>query len=150
MPSKIAVFTQLTLSRIFHGDRGVDTFNPAFRRIAWSVNPTPAVFLAAPVGSGQTSLRRSRENLWFISSAMSQVVALTMMSSSKMWSSSSTRTAEDGGHVVDVEVEADPEGELGDVGDWSLEMFSSVEVEGDEAGEVLETGLEFLAEGAGV
>ena len=31
--------------------------------------------------------------------------------------------AEDGGHVIDVEVEADPEGELGDVGYFFGDVF---------------------------
>ena len=48
-----AVLIAVTLSRIFQGDRGEDTVNPLLRRIVWSVDPTPAVFRAAPVGSGQ-------------------------------------------------------------------------------------------------
>ena len=53
--------------------------------------------------------------------------------------------AEDGGHVVDVEVEADPERELGDVLGGSTYVLLR-EVDGDEAGEVLEGRLKFLAE----
>ena len=48
-----AVFIAVTLSRIFQGERGEDTVNPLLRRIVWSVEPTPDVFLAEPVGSGQ-------------------------------------------------------------------------------------------------
>ena len=48
-----AVFTAVTLSRTFQGDLGDDTVNPLLRRIVWSVDPTPDVFLADPVGSGQ-------------------------------------------------------------------------------------------------
>ena len=91
MPSRMAVLTQFTLSRIFQGERGVDTLRPDLRRMAWSVRPTPAVLRAAPVGSGLTSFLRVRPKRWLISSATSQVVALVMTSSSKMWRSSPTR-----------------------------------------------------------
>ena len=53
--------------------------------------------------------------------------------------------AEDRGHVVDVEVEADPEGELGDVFYGFGDVFVG-EVDGDQSGEVLEARLKFLAE----
>ena len=48
-----AVLIAVTLSRTFQGERGEDTVNPLLRRIVWSVDPTPDVFLADPVGSGQ-------------------------------------------------------------------------------------------------
>ena len=48
-----AVLIAVTLSRTFQGALGDDTVNPLLRRIVWSVEPTPDVFLAAPVGSGQ-------------------------------------------------------------------------------------------------
>ena len=51
-----AVLIAVTLSRIFQGDRGEDTVNPLLRRIVWSVDPTPDVFLADPVGSGQAMI----------------------------------------------------------------------------------------------
>ena len=70
-----AVFTAVTLSRIFQGDLGDDTVNPLLRRMLWSVDPTPDVFRAAPVGSGQAITLRSTPYLFVISSAKSQVVA---------------------------------------------------------------------------
>ena len=70
-----AVFTAVTLSRTFQGDLGDDTVNPLLRRILWSVDPTPDVFRAAPVGSGQAITLRSTPYLFVISSAKSQVVA---------------------------------------------------------------------------
>ena len=57
--SHSAVFIAVTLSRTFQGDRGEDTVNPLLRRIVWSVDPTPDVFLADPVGSGQAMIRLS-------------------------------------------------------------------------------------------
>ena len=51
-----AVFIAVTLSRIFQGERGEDTVNPLLRRIVWSVDPTPDVFRADPVGSGQAMI----------------------------------------------------------------------------------------------
>ena len=54
-----AVFIAVTLSRTFQGERGEDTVNPLLRRIVWSVEPTPDVFLADPVGSGQAMIRLS-------------------------------------------------------------------------------------------
>ena len=54
-----AVFTDVILSRIFQGDLGEDTVNPLLRRIVWSVEPTPDVFRADPVGSGQAIIRLS-------------------------------------------------------------------------------------------
>ncbi len=54
-----AVFTEVILSLIFQGDLGEDTVNPLLRRIVWSVEPTPDVFRAAPVGSGQAIIRLS-------------------------------------------------------------------------------------------
>jgi len=70
-----AVFTDVTLSRIFQGALGDDTVNPLLRRIVWSVEPTPDVFLAAPVGSGQAITLRSTPYRLVTSSAKSQVVA---------------------------------------------------------------------------
>ena len=57
--SNNAVFTDVILSLIFQGDLGEDTVNPLLRRIVWSVEPTPDVFRAAPVGSGQAIIRLS-------------------------------------------------------------------------------------------
>ena len=57
--SNNAVFTDVILSLIFQGDLGDDTVNPLLRRIVWSVEPTPDVFRAAPVGSGQAIILRS-------------------------------------------------------------------------------------------
>ena len=54
-----AVFIAVTLSRTFQGERGEDTVNPLLRRIVWSVEPTPDVFRADPVGSGQAIIRLS-------------------------------------------------------------------------------------------
>ena len=54
-----AVFIAVTLSRTFQGERGEDTVNPLLRKIVWSVEPTPDVFRAAPVGSGQATIRLS-------------------------------------------------------------------------------------------
>jgi len=51
-----AVLIAVTLSRTFQGDLGDDTVNPLLRRIVWSVDPTPDVFLADPVGSGQAMI----------------------------------------------------------------------------------------------
>ena len=73
--SNNAVFTAVILSRIFQGERGEDTVNPLLRRIVWSVEPTPDVFRAAPVGSGQAITRLSTPYRWVTSSAKSQVVA---------------------------------------------------------------------------
>ena len=70
-----AVFIAVTLSRTFQGDLGEDTVNPLLRRIVWSVEPTPDVFLAAPVGSGQAIILLSTPYRWVTSSAKSQVVA---------------------------------------------------------------------------
>ena len=53
--------------------------------------------------------------------------------------------AADCAHVVHVEVQADPEGDLWDVFDFFADIFFA-EVDGDEAGEVFEAGFEFLAE----
>jgi len=69
------VFTAVTLSRIFHGAFGAETLKPLLRRMLWSVAPTPAVFLAPPVGSGQATILRSTPYLRITSSAKSQVVA---------------------------------------------------------------------------
>ena len=69
------MFTQVILSRIFQGERGVDTVRPALRRIAWSVAPTPEVLRAAPVGSGQVMIRRSMPYLSISVSQKSHVVA---------------------------------------------------------------------------
>ena len=57
--SNSAVFTQVILSLIFQGDLGEDTVKPLLRRMLWSVEPTPDVFRAAPVGSGQAIIRLS-------------------------------------------------------------------------------------------
>ena len=57
--------------------------------------------------------------------------------------------AADCAHVVDVEIQADPEGEFFDVFGVFADVFFA-EVDGDEAGEVFKAGFEFLAEGAGV
>ena len=54
-----AVLIAVTLSRTFQGDLGDDTVNPLLRRIVWSVEPTPDVFRADPVGSGQAIMRLS-------------------------------------------------------------------------------------------
>ena len=70
-----AVLIAVTLSRTFLGDLGDDTVNPLLRRIVWSVEPTPDVFLAAPVGSGQAIILLSTPYRWVTSSAKSQVVA---------------------------------------------------------------------------
>ena len=70
-----AVFTAVILSRIFQGERGEDTVNPLLRRMLWSVDPTPDVFRAAPVGSGQAITLRSTPYRSTTSSAKSQVVA---------------------------------------------------------------------------
>ena len=70
-----AVFTEVILSRIFQGAFGEDTVNPLLRNIVWSVEPTPDVFLAAPVGSGQAMILLSTPYRWVTSSAKSQVVA---------------------------------------------------------------------------
>ena len=47
-----AVLIAVTLSRTFQGALGDDTVNPLLRRIVWSVDPTPDVFRAEPVGVG--------------------------------------------------------------------------------------------------
>ena len=73
--SNSAVFTDVILSRIFQGAFGEDTVNPLLRRIVWSVEPTPDVFRAAPVGSGQAIILLSTPYRWVTSSAKSQVVA---------------------------------------------------------------------------
>ena len=70
-----AVFTDVILSLIFQGERGEDTVNPLLRRIVWSVEPTPDVFRAAPVGSGQAIILLSTPYRSVTSSAKSQVVA---------------------------------------------------------------------------
>ena len=70
-----AVFTDVILSRIFQGERGEDTVNPLLRRIVWSVEPTPDVFLAAPVGSGQAIILLSTPYRFITSSVKSQIVA---------------------------------------------------------------------------
>ncbi len=70
-----AVFTDVILSRIFQGALGEDTVKPLLRRIVWSVEPTPDVFRAAPVGSGQAIILLSTPYRWVTSSAKSQVVA---------------------------------------------------------------------------
>ena len=145
VPSRMAVLTQLTLSRIFQGERGVETLRPDLRRMAWSVRPTPAVLRAAPVGSGQTSLRRSRPKRWLISSATSQVVALVMISSSKMWRSSPTRTPKTADMLSTLKSRPIQRGSLGDVFYGFGDVFVG-EVDGDESGEVLEARLKFLAE----
>ena len=54
-----AVLIAVTLSRTFQGDLGDDTVKPLLRRIVWSVEPTPDVFRADPVGSGQAMMRLS-------------------------------------------------------------------------------------------
>ena len=69
------MFTQVILSRIFHGALGVDTVKPALRKIAWSVAPTPEVLRAAPVGSGHVIIRRSMPYLSIRASQKSHVVA---------------------------------------------------------------------------
>ncbi len=70
-----AVFTDVILSLIFQGAFGEDTVKPLLRRIVWSVEPTPDVFRAAPVGSGQAIILLSTPYRWVTSSAKSQVVA---------------------------------------------------------------------------
>ena len=73
--SNSAVFTQVILSRIFQGALGDETVNPLLRSMLWSVEPTPAVFRAAPVGSGQAIIRLSTPYRFITSSVKSQVVA---------------------------------------------------------------------------
>ena len=64
------MFTDVILSRTFpRGDRGEDTVNPLLRKIVWSVEPTPDVFRAAPVGSGQAITLLSTPYLLTTSSA---------------------------------------------------------------------------------
>ena len=70
-----AVLIAVTLSRTFQGALGDDTVNPLLRRIVWSVEPTPDVFRAAPVGSGQAIILLSTPYRSVTSSAKSQVVA---------------------------------------------------------------------------
>jgi len=70
-----AVLTEVILSRIFHGAFGDCTVNPLRRKIAWSVTPTPCVFLAPPGGSGHAIILRSTPYRRVTSSAKSHVVA---------------------------------------------------------------------------
>ena len=69
------MLTAVILSRTFQGAFGADTRNPLLRKMLWSVAPTPAVFRAPPVGSGQAIILRSTPYLRVTSSAKSQVVA---------------------------------------------------------------------------
>jgi hypothetical protein len=148
--SRRAVLTQVILSRIFQGERGLETVKPDFLRMVWSVAPTPEVLRAPPVGvgAGDDAALHAEAALDFFAEIPGggaaghddfveypEVVALF--------------DGADGGHGVDVEVHAQQEGDDGQVLDDGVDVRVG-EGDGDEAGEVLEAGLKFLAEGANV